>query len=124
MSDPVLAAVQKFMDAVEARLVKHKEEIRSMLADIDTRSAPVPAGIATLEQMEAAIAQEVEKRFADLQVRTFADVYQGVYEADKHYTRGVIVTWDGSLHLAQNDTAEKPGVSKDWKLIVKRGRDR
>ncbi len=40
MSDPVLQAVQKFMDAVEARLVANKEEIRGLMADIQTRAVP------------------------------------------------------------------------------------
>jgi hypothetical protein len=169
--DPVLAAVQRFMDAVEQRLAKRDEETRSLLATLETRAAqhgpagerglrgergepgpagpqgePGPAGaqgpagergergadglagrdgapsvvpgpqgergergadgIATLEELDA----RIEARFAELQVRTFADVYQGVFEPDKaHYARGLLTTWGGSLWLSLNDTRSKPG---------------
>lgn len=39
------------------------------------------------------------------------------------YRRGDAVTWDGSLWIAQIDTSAKPGLSPDWRLAVKRGRD-
>jgi hypothetical protein len=35
------------------------------------------------------------------------------------------VTFDGSMWVAMADTRDKPGTgSKDWRLSVKRGRDR
>ena len=76
-------------------------------------------GIATREEIEAVVMRHV----ADLQVRTFADVYQGVFEPDKAYTRGQLATWGGSLWLSQTETRAKPGENNDWKLIVKRGAD-
>jgi hypothetical protein len=77
-------------------------------------------GIATPEELDA----RIEARFADLQVRTFADVYQGVYDPAKTYTRGVLTTWGGSLWLSQaQEPKTKPGENGDWKLIVKAGRD-
>lgn len=76
-------------------------------------------GIATRAELESI----VEARFAELQVRTFADVYQGVFEPDKLYTRGLLATWGGSLWLSQNETRSKPGENGDWKLVVKRGAD-
>lgn len=146
--DPVLQAVQKFMDAVEARLQRHSEEIRAAVTDLQTRTAPqaiegAPGtdgkdgtngvdgkdgkdgtqgergadGIATIEELEAA----VEKRFADVQVRTFADTYQGVYKPDQPYLRGTLTTWGGSLWLSLADTQRKPGEQNpDWKLVVKK----
>ncbi len=185
MSDPVLQAVQKFMDAVEARLVANKEEIRGMLAEIQTRSVPVegpagpagpqgepgaqgpqgepgPAGIpgergvdstvpgpkgetgeagvdstvpgpkgetgergadgiATREEIEEIATRKVN----ELESRSFADFYHGVYKPDTDYTRGSLATWDGSLWLAQVDTRLKPGdKNADWKLVVKKGRDK
>jgi integrin beta 3 len=39
------------------------------------------------------------------------------------YGRGDVVTWDGSMWIAQRDTSEKPGASDAWRLSVKRGRD-
>lgn len=76
-------------------------------------------GIASREELESLI----EVRFADLQVRTFADAYQGVYQADRDYTRGMLTTWGGSLFLALADTRARPEMNGDWKLIVKRGAD-
>lgn len=76
-------------------------------------------GVATLADLDA----RIEARFADLQVRTFADVYQGVFEPDKLYSRGLFATWGGSLWLSLNETRSKPGENGDWKLVVKRGAD-
>lgn len=76
-------------------------------------------GIATREELESI----VEQRFADVQVRSFADIYQGVYDPAKTYTRGNLATWGGSLWLSKSDTRTKPGESSDWQLVVKRGAD-
>jgi hypothetical protein len=216
--DPVLTAVQRFMDAVELRLSRQAEETRSALAEIQTRAAtrgpqgergvagergeigpmgprgePGPPGIpgsvgergergadglagrdgapsavpgprgepgergadglqglqgrdgppgrdgasstvpgpqgppgergadgiATLAELDA----RIEARFAELQVRTFADVYQGVFDPQKLYARGLLATWDGSLWLSLSETRSKPGHTGDWKLVAKRGAD-
>lgn len=76
-------------------------------------------GIATREE----IVEIVEERAADINVRTFADTYQGVYEPNRTYSRGVLVTWGGSLWLSQAEAKTKPGESADWKLVVKKGSD-
>lgn len=155
--DPVLKAVQNFMDAVEKRLSANDTElrglvteVRGLMAELQTRSAEIPKegpagkdgkdgidgkdgadgkdgtpgergadGIATREELDSMI----EKRFGELQVRSLADSYEGVYQQDKDYTRGQLVTWGGSLFLALADTKARPEQSPDWKLIVKRGAD-
>lgn len=76
-------------------------------------------GIATREELSSLI----EERWGELQVRTFADVYQGVYENGRLYERGLLTTWGGSLWLSQAETKAKPGESPDWRLIVKKGAD-
>lgn len=48
---------------------------------------------------------------------------RGVYKADGEYQRGDAVTWGGSLWIAQDETNEKPGEGKGWRLAVKKGRD-
>lgn len=73
-------------------------------------------GIATREEIE----QVVERKVADINVRTFADIYRGVYKPGDLYTRGVLTTWGGSLWLSLNDTKTKPGETPDWKLVVKK----
>jgi hypothetical protein len=50
--------------------------------------------------------------------------YEGVYVEGRAYTQGAVTTWAGSTWHANKDTTAKPGEgSKDWTLIVKRGRD-
>lgn len=76
-------------------------------------------GIATREELHSLI----EERMGEIQVRTFADVYQGVYENGRQYERGQLVTWGGSLWLSQSEAKAKPGESGEWKLVVKKGAD-
>jgi collagen type III alpha len=76
-------------------------------------------GIATRAELE----EMIEARFAELQVRTFADSYREVYRAGEQYRRGETVTWGGSLFLAMADTTDKPETTPAWRLMVKHGRD-
>lgn len=76
-------------------------------------------GIATRAELESLM----EVRFADLQVRSLADAYQGTYDQSKLYTRGQITSWDGQPWLAMTETRAVPGASSDWKLFAKKGRD-
>lgn len=181
--DPVLAAVQKFMDAVESRIQRQDTEIRSLRDELQTRSAPPTVvegppgkdgrdgkdgadgkpgengkdgvdgkdgapgergadglagrdgkdgidgrngadGIATREELESLVTSEVSRAVADVQVRTFADIYTGTYQVGSTYTRGLLATWGGSLWLSNVQTTKKPGDNNaDWTLIVKRGAD-
>ncbi len=76
-------------------------------------------GIATREELESMI----ESRFADVQVRSLADTYEGVWKEGLH-KRGATTTWGGSLWLVMRDSEKKPGDNNDdYKLIVKRGAD-
>lgn len=158
MDDPVLKAVQKFMDAVEERLSASDSElrglateVRGLLTELQTRATEIPKegppgkdgadgkdgrdgidglpgdkgdrgadGIATREELDSLI----EQRFAELQVRSLADTFQGVYDQSKLYTKGQIAMWDGQPWLAMvPETRAMPGQSSDWKLFAKRGRD-
>ncbi|MBZ9603959.1 hypothetical protein [Phyllobacterium chamaecytisi] len=49
--------------------------------------------------------------------------YHGVWQAAQEYTRGALVTYDGSMWHANDTTREQPGKSKAWTLAVKAGRD-
>jgi hypothetical protein len=49
---------------------------------------------------------------------------RGVYRPEEKYLKGDGVTWAGSWWLAQvNEPTDKPGISDQWRLAVKRGRD-
>lgn len=50
-------------------------------------------------------------------------LHRGVYLAGKAYDRADQVTWGGSIWMANERTVTKPGESKEWTLVVKRGRD-
>lgn len=48
----------------------------------------------------------------------------GVWTAERSYAKGDGVTFGGSFWIAQKDAPEgKPGLSEDWRLAVKKGRD-
>jgi len=52
----------------------------------------------------------------------FADSYRDVFDAEKTYAQGDLVTDDGSIWLCKDaTTSDRPGQSAAWKLIVKRG---
>lgn len=49
---------------------------------------------------------------------------KGVYRTEAEYMKGDGVTWAGSWWIAQVDKpTDKPGISEQWRLAVKRGRD-
>ena len=76
-------------------------------------------GAASVEEIEAI----VERRVRDLETRTLADTYRGVFKAGETYQRGQTATLDGSLFLALEDTTDRPETTQAWRLITKRGRD-
>jgi integrin beta 3 len=47
----------------------------------------------------------------------------GVHRPGASYEAGDCVTHGGSYWVAKADTAETPGKSDDWRMVVKRGRD-
>lgn len=52
-----------------------------------------------------------------------AMIYRGVWKDGQSYERGDVVTFGGSTFHCNEDTSDKPEVSKTWQLMVKRGRD-
>lgn len=48
---------------------------------------------------------------------------RGVYRGGENYRKGDLVTFGGSGWIAQEETSDKPELSKAWRLAVKRGRD-
>ena len=70
---------------------------------------------------------ELEKQIAALQARvdeleTGTLKYCGVYQPSASYQRGSVVTFDGSAST-RAVTAERPGTTDGWQLMVKRGKD-
>lgn len=57
-------------------------------------------------------------------VRVPVVIDRGVYKSDAAYEKGDGVTHQGSYWIAQSEsTAGAPGLSDDWRLAVKKGRD-
>lgn len=50
-------------------------------------------------------------------------IYRGVFQAGTTYERGDVATWAGSTWHAHEPTTAKPGESKAWQLMVKKGAD-
>lgn len=48
---------------------------------------------------------------------------RGVYQLGRVYRKGDGVSFAGSFWIAQDETTEKPGEGKGWRLAVKKGRD-
>lgn len=135
--DPVLQAVQRFMDAVEERLSAHTTEIRGLLTTLETRAASLPTegppgkdgkdgvdgknGIDGKDGKDGTPGERgadgiatveqieaiVEQRAAAFQSRTLADAFQGVYDPSKTYTRGQLVVWGGQTWLSMDDAKER-----------------
>jgi integrin beta 3 len=54
-------------------------------------------------------------------IRIPAILYRGVWR-EGEYEQGDVVTWGGSAWHCNEKTAEKPGQSPHWRLMVKEGR--
>src|SRR5262245_53076792 len=61
-------------------------------------------------------------RVAELEASSLK--YMGVYQTSGSYPRGSVGTQDGSAwHATRAVTAERPGASDGWQLMVKHGKD-
>lgn len=51
-------------------------------------------------------------------------IYRGIFNEASSYDKGDVATWGGSSWVALKDSPQgKPGQSRDWQLIVKKGTD-
>jgi hypothetical protein len=50
-------------------------------------------------------------------------IYREIYREGTEYERGDVVTFGGSMWVCMKETTGKPGISNDWRLAVKKGRD-
>jgi hypothetical protein len=80
---------------------------------------------AIIEAVMAAVApfiHALEQRVAELEASTLK--YCGVYQPSASYQRGNVVTCDGSaFHATRSVSAERPGSTDAWQLMVKHGKD-
>lgn len=58
------------------------------------------------------------------EIKTGLVLYRDIYRPEEKYERSDCVTFGGSVWIAQVDNpTDKPGISDQWRLAVKRGRD-
>jgi len=84
----------------------------------------------SLEDFEVALAEDGRTLKLSFQrgdlliersIRLATMIYRGVWREAEHEP-GDVVTWGGSAWHCQEKTADKPGASASWKLMVKEGR--
>jgi hypothetical protein len=73
------------------------------------------------EKIESATAP-LKARIAELESQPFLRE-AGIWESEKSYGMGAVVTDHGSAWVCKQPTTERPGESSHWRLLVKRGRD-
>jgi hypothetical protein len=136
-------------DLAAAMAAVVKDYVRTAATSLETRLAVAEAQLAavTSRVQDDALTKDVgilRERVAVLEVRPVlpgppgdpgppgkdgADgkpglTYQGVFQDGKRYDVGDVTTWAGSTWHCNEPTESKPGDgSKDWTLMVKRGRD-
>jgi hypothetical protein len=103
------------------------EEVKAMVLEAVAALPPATPGKDGIsvepEEVKAMIAEYIAAIPPDLSKATLADCYREIWNVGGEYQRGELVTFGGSLFLALCDTKAKPETNKDWKLIVKRGRE-
>jgi hypothetical protein len=137
---------------VEAITPIVRDVVTKAIADVAARQSVVDLRLARLDLAETAIADlgkesaAIRERLAVVETRpptpgpsgppgppgadglhgkdgTPGLVFRGVYVREKQYDVGDVVTWAGSAFHCNGSTTSKPGESKDWTLMVKRGQD-
>jgi hypothetical protein len=84
-------------------------------------SVEIRALVIAVKEIVSAIAT-LQARVAELESGVLK--YSGVYQQSASYPRGTVVSFDGSAwHACRAVTAERPGQSDAWQLMVKRGKD-
>jgi hypothetical protein len=97
-----------------------RDEIASIAKQIraETQSA-LDLACKRVDEREAALRKDFEQRIAAIE--SFGVKYLGVWQSAADYVRGNMVTLDGSMWHANENTRDKPGTSKAWTLAVKSG---
>jgi len=54
---------------------------------------------------------------------TLADFDHEVFREGSVYPRGAVVSSEGGLWICKEETKQRPGIGKAWRLAVKRGKD-
>lgn len=114
-SQAAMAVLQARFDALEP-IAKDISTLRERLAVVEVRPpAPGPPGEPGQPGKDGLNGKD----------GTAGISFEGVYQEGQSYEKGNLVTWGGSSwHCNEPTTTSKPGDgSKDWTLMVKRGRD-
>jgi hypothetical protein len=106
-TDPITGDLASAGWSIAARGVWEEDE--ELLAD----------GRTTVRKTKYTCGSVLERKTKSTQM-----IYRDVFRPEIEYSKGDVVTWAGSTWIAQVDKpTDKPGVSDQWRLIVKKGRD-
>ncbi len=141
--DPLSATVEK-VERTVADLAKEVSTLRERVAVAEVRQ-PVPGppgpagkdgkdGVDGLGYDDLVAVQEDDRSLTVKAVRgdhvkaigtmkVPSQIYRDVWQEGQTYERGDTATWAGSTWHCNETTTSKPGESKAWTLMVKRGRD-
>jgi len=125
------------LEPLAAELLGARERLAALEARAVVPGPSGPPGLDGLGFDDYAVAYDGERtlthrwargeRSTEALVTLPTPIYRGVFVAGAQYTRGDLVTLDGSMWHANTTTAARPGeaaTAADWTLAVKRGRDR
>jgi hypothetical protein len=95
-------------------------EIRAAMRKLSPRTRGLVRAVAGVM---AAHVRELHQHITALEARPYLNE-QGVWEQNKAYGVGMVVTDHGSAWVCKAPTCQRPGNGNDdWRLLVKRGRD-
>ena len=98
--------------------------LRNVLELLEAAAPPIKEAIANATKPLQERVDKLERRLVEIEAKGIS--YQGVFQKAQQYSRGSMVTHDGSLHAAIRDTlpGEMPGdASGAFQLCCKKGRD-
>lgn len=126
----LVCALNARIDALASKSSGAGPEIKKEIESLATRLArqDVLMGALTMSIGHRGVPQEnlgalerLEKRLVDLEARSMAIRYCGVWDAQTQYNEGEFVTDHGSMYHCNRSTRQRPGTGSDFTLCVKRG---
>jgi hypothetical protein len=93
-------------------------EVRAAMQKLSLRTRNL---VRAMAEAMAVHVRELHARIEELEQQTLRDA--GVWEANKVYGTGMVVSDHGSAWVCKAPTCRRPGESGDWRLLVKKGRD-
>ncbi len=92
-------------------------------AELDSMLHAIADGVGAAISRERTTVRQLEKRVRELEAKPELK-FAGVWRAGKQYVAGDVVSDRGSAWVAKTaNEGQRPGDTRLWTLVVKRGRD-